>query len=92
MRARIIYWFVDIDVCISTKHTLFGFNATCLYLQSKTKGDLVDFFKEVTWSKKKGKFVTPMTEETYVSVLDMFGKKCSHLILFFYHKRMIFLP
>ncbi|KAF5465271.1 hypothetical protein F2P56_015293 [Juglans regia] len=34
-------------------------------LRSDTDSHLVDFFKDVRWSKKKGKFVTPLIEENY---------------------------
>ncbi|KAF5465272.1 hypothetical protein F2P56_015294 [Juglans regia] len=33
--------------------------------KSDTDSHLVDFFKDVRWSKKKGKFVTPLIEENY---------------------------
>lgn len=46
---------------------------THFYFQTDdTEADLMDFFKEVTWSKKKCQFVTPTTtEEKYVSVLSL---------------------
>ncbi|XP_035539745.1 uncharacterized protein LOC118344058 [Juglans regia] len=34
-------------------------------MRSGNEENLVDFFKEVRWSKKNDKFVTPMTEEKY---------------------------
>lgn len=60
---------------------MLGFHAMKFYLQSKTKSYFIDFFKDMRWSKKNEKFVTPITEEIYVSVYK-FGKKCSHLIPF----------
>ncbi|XP_042946930.1 uncharacterized protein LOC122280042 [Carya illinoinensis] len=43
-----------------------------LEMRSENDGDnLVDFFKEVRWSKKKGTFVTPMMEEMHVSVFPI---------------------
>ncbi|KAF5475855.1 hypothetical protein F2P56_007617 [Juglans regia] len=36
-----------------------------LEIRYETEPNLIDFFKDVRWSKKKGKFVTPMTEEHY---------------------------
>ena len=35
--------------------------------QRNENGNLVDFYKETRWSKKKNAFVTDATESTYVS-------------------------
>ncbi|XP_042940150.1 uncharacterized protein LOC122275235 [Carya illinoinensis] len=58
-----------------TNHTA-GRTSFVRLMQMRSESDehLIDFFKEVRWSKKKGKFVTPATEEKHNEMVAKYFK------------------